>query len=50
MHIENDLPNRMLLIWWNWFLEKNKKRKSRKLFTKHYVVVQVLCLVIFETM
>ena len=48
MQFENDLSNRTLLIWWNWFVEKNKKRKFRKLFTKQYVVVQVLCLVIFQ--
>jgi len=47
MQFENDLSNRTLLIWWNWFVEENKRRKFRKWFTKQYVVVQVLCLVIF---
>jgi len=47
MQFENDLSNRALLIWWNWFVEKNIKGKLRKIFAKQYVVVQVLCLVIF---
>ena len=25
MQFENDLTNRTQLLWWNWFVEKNKK-------------------------
>jgi len=47
MQFGNDLSNRTLLIWWNLFVEKNKKETLERLFNKQYVVVQVLCLVIF---
>jgi len=43
----NDLSNRALLIWWNSLVEKNKKETLERLFDKQYVVVQVICLVIF---
>jgi len=34
MQFGNDLSNRTLLIWWKWFVEKNKKENVERLFTK----------------
>jgi len=48
MQFGNDLSNRTLLIWWNSFVEKNEKETLERLFNKQYVVVQALCLVIFQ--
>jgi len=31
MQFKNALSNRTLLIWWNWYVEKNKKRKFGKI-------------------
>jgi len=31
MQFRNDLSNRTLLMWWNCFVEKNKKRKFGKI-------------------
>ena len=42
MQFGNDLSNRTLLIWWNFFVEKNKRETLERLFNKQYVVVQVL--------
>jgi len=46
MQFDNDLSNHTL-PWWNSFVEKKKKENLERLFNKQYVVVEVLCLVIF---
>ena len=46
MQFDNDLSNHTL-PWWNSFVEKKKKKNLERLFNKQYVVVEVLCLVIF---
>jgi len=30
MQFGNDLSNRTLLTWWNWFVEENKKRNLER--------------------